>query len=783
MLIKNKIFVIIILILNCFLFNFNIFAEELNITAGEITFEKDEEMMIAKGSVIIIDSDGNKVSTEKAEYDKIKDQVTTYDKSKVILKNGYEITSDKVLYDNKNKLIVSNNEANLIDPDGNLISVDMFEYLIKENLFSSRGKIIITDVNKNKYFFNEMYVDTKNKKIVGSDIRVSLNQENISGLVAENEPRLAANSAFISENRSEFINGILTTCKQRGEKCPPWTLQAKKISHDKLKKTIYYDSAVLKIYDVPLFYFPKFFHPDPTVQRQSGFLSPFFTSKASIGAGFALPYYWAVNHDKDLTFTPKIYSGHKSLFLTEYRQAFENSFLVMDTSYTAGYENPSGTQTSGSRNHFFAKFDMDLSKDDSYESIFKLNLQRVSNDTYFKIHNLDTALVDSENTSLKSDFQYNYKKDDVYFDMSASIYEDLTKLPTDRYEYILPNIEFGKSLVSSQSFGALDFKSQAFYNNFNTNSHNKFLINDFLWNSKNFFTKGGFLNTAEIQVKNTNYESKNDSSLKDSGGINEIAGVLAFRSALPMIKESLNYLNIFSPKAMLRFAPGHMKDLSTNDSQLSYSNLFSTNKTQETGVIESGTSAILGFDLSINEKKENENNYEKFSLSLGQTFNLENNFDLPSRSSLDQKMSDVVGEVNYNFSENSKIGYKFSLDHDLNTLNYNEISTELALGKVDFNLDYLEERNHIGNENYINTGITLNMNESNILTFETKKNFKTDSTEFYNLIYQYVNDCLTAGVEFNRTFYEDKDVEASDSLMFKISIKPFGGITTPSLYQ
>ena len=83
----------------------------------------------------------------------------------------------------------------------------------------------------------------------------------------------------------------------------------------------------------------------------------------------------------------------------------------MDTSYTAGYENPSGTQTSGSRNHFFAKFDMDLSKDDSYESIFKLNLQRVSNDTYFKIHNLDTALVDSENTSLKSDFQYNYKKD------------------------------------------------------------------------------------------------------------------------------------------------------------------------------------------------------------------------------------------------------------------------------------------------------------------------------------------------------------------------------------
>jgi len=63
-------------------------------------------------------------------------------------------------------------------------------------------------------------------------------------------------------------------------------LQAKKISHDKLKKTIYYDSAVLKIYDVPLFYFPKFFHPDPTVKRQSGFLAPLLTNTTALGVGF-----------------------------------------------------------------------------------------------------------------------------------------------------------------------------------------------------------------------------------------------------------------------------------------------------------------------------------------------------------------------------------------------------------------------------------------------------------------------------------------------------------------
>ena len=46
---------------------------------------------------------------------------------------------------------------------------------------------------------------------------------------------------------------------------------------------------------------------------------------------------------------------------------------------------------------------------------------------------------------------------------------------------------------------------------------------------------------------------------------------------------------------------------------------------------------------------------EKLSISMGQVFNPEKNQDLPSKSSLDQHMSDVVGEINYNFSE---IGFK-----------------------------------------------------------------------------------------------------------------------------
>ena len=56
----------------------------------------------------------------------------------------------------------------------------------------------------------------------------------------------------------------------------------------KKKKTIYYDNAVLKVYDIPIFYFQKLSHPDPTADRRSGFLPPIFTDSKNLGVGFGI---------------------------------------------------------------------------------------------------------------------------------------------------------------------------------------------------------------------------------------------------------------------------------------------------------------------------------------------------------------------------------------------------------------------------------------------------------------------------------------------------------------
>ena len=49
---------------------------------------------------------------------------------------------------------------------------------------------------------------------------------------------------------------------------------------------------------------------------------------------------------------------------------------------------------------------------------------------------------------------------------------------------------------------------------------------------------------------------------------------------------------------------------------------------------------------------------------------------------------------------------------------------------------------------------TFNFDEKNFITFKTRENKEIDLTEYYDLIYEYKNDCLVAGIKYNKTYYK-----------------------------
>ena len=87
----------------------------------------------------------------------------------------------------------------------------------------------------------------------------------------------------------------------------------------------------------------------------------------------------------------------------------------------------------------------------------------------------------------------------------------------------------------------------------------------------------------------------------------------------------------------------------------------------------------------------------------------------------------------------------------------------------------------MGSNHYVSNNTTLKLNNTNSLTFKTRSNREIDLTEFYNLMYQYENDCLRAALEYNKTFYADSDIKPEEELLFSLTIMPFSKISSTNL--
>ena len=105
--IKNSLKTSLILFLSLFIFNLNLYAEEFNITAKEILLDKNDEVLIGKGEVEAIDSDGNIISADTITYNKSEEFLSAEGNVKITDKEGNILLSKKASYDKINELITT----------------------------------------------------------------------------------------------------------------------------------------------------------------------------------------------------------------------------------------------------------------------------------------------------------------------------------------------------------------------------------------------------------------------------------------------------------------------------------------------------------------------------------------------------------------------------------------------------------------------------------------------------------------------------------------------------
>ena len=733
---------------------------DIIITSNESILNKKKSLLKAIGNVKLVDrKNKTKINSDIIIYNKKDNLISAKGQSTAYLKEIYILEGEDIYFDKNKQTIYSNDDSILKDESGNILKFSKFTYNIIDGL-ATVSNLDFMDNKKNNFLLNDAIIDLNNKSMTGNKANVYFNKSIFGN--EENDPRISGKKLFDNEQNTIIENAEFTSCKLNpNEKCPPWLMKAKKVTHNKKKKIIEYKNAWLNIYDKPVLYFPFFYHPDPTVKRQSGFLMPKISNSSFLGSSLQLPYYNVISDSKDLTFSPRLFFDDKYLFQTEYRQAGKNSDFIIDHSL-----NNSGDSFNS---HLFANL-FGVYKNSNIE----LNLETVSNRKYLKKYDVNSVLI-NDITTLNSFVSYETSSNDTFFYSSFESFEDLTKEDSDSFEYIYPNYVLSKNL-DTENNGNLILSSSGFQKKYDTNKYDGLIVNDLIFSSDYKITQSGILRNFSVNLKNVNTNGDNSDNYNNEME-NKMLGGLLYNLSFPLVKNTNKGINYFSPTISARFSPTQTKNIEQKEIRVDYINLFNIDRLNEEDMIEGGESLTLGGEYSF----ESEGN-KVLGFSAGQVFRFKENKDLPINSSIGQKSSNIIGGLDYVPSEYFNINYDFSVDNGLSEFKYNYIETGLSINNFFTSFNFLETNNVIGDNNkYISNQTKISFDQNNSLGFSTNKNLNINLTEYYDIIYEYQNDCLKAAIEYKKTYYEDVGISPDENIFFTLSIVPFASLSSPTL--
>ena len=787
---KDKILILFLSLIFKILFITNTLGEEIKFEANVIEFLDKDKKIIAEKNVKIFSNTGVVINADKMVYNKEIGIINA--EGEIIIENNdndIKIYGDKLIYDqNLNKLKVSKNvEIKILDDytlETELINYDIVKKEIvietianifdnlgnkitaKQTIFSMKNKLLkinntkMFDVLKNEYHFDTAIVNFSSQEIIGDGIKIDFFNNAFGN--EQNDPRLRGNSIYSDNNETIVKKGVFTTCKKQKDKCPPWQFKAAEIKHNKNKKTIYYKNAWLEIYDKPIVYFPKFFHPDPTVNRQSGFLIPTIKSSSSHGDSISVPYFQVISDNKDITFSPQFFGNNEALFQNEFRQENKNSSHISDFSLKK--------KSGASKSHFFSNTISNLNFTNFDSGELEVNVETTSNNTYLKSHNIKTEITN--NSSLLNSFlSLKANKEDLFLEARFESYEDLTKeKSSDKYEYLLPSLELSKSFNNN-----LNLTSTAYNKNYDTNIFEKVLTNNLKYSSNPKISSKGIINKFSLLLKNVTTEGDNSQKYESDLRSHNYSSFM-YDISYPMKNSGNKYDNFITGKASFMYSPNKNRNVQNLDRRINIKNIYSQDRLGLSDSVEGGQSITLGGEYSL----INKNNRNLLKANIASVFRDKSDESLPTKSTINNKGSDFIGSLLFEPNDNLKLDYNFSLDNDFSSTNYNLLKADFTVNKFVTSFEYLQENDEVGSQSYFSNNMKLGLTSSSSLKYMTRRNRKTDLTEYYNLIYEYKNDCLTAAIQYNKNYYSDKDLKPTEEIFLSISIVPFTTINSPS---
>lgn len=227
------------------------------------------------------------------------------------------VTANEMIYDYRNNKVHAVGGVQIYY-DGGVLEADKVTYDRITNKMLAEGNV--------RYKAKDGNIIHANTLDMTQDFREAF----VNSMLVETpqRTRFAASRADRTEgNITVFSNGVYTACepcRDDPKKPPLWQVKAARIIHNEGERKVYYENGTLELFGYPVAYLPFFYHPDPTVKRQSGFLPPSVYSNSRVGVGVEAPYFWSIKPNMDATFAAVPFSNQGVLAKAEFRHRLVN---------------------------------------------------------------------------------------------------------------------------------------------------------------------------------------------------------------------------------------------------------------------------------------------------------------------------------------------------------------------------------------------------------------------------------------------------------------------------
>jgi LPS-assembly protein len=704
------------------------------------------------------DPDQIQFSADTAEYDSDGDVVTVKGDVRMF-REGNRLRADQVLWNRRSGQVIATGNIAVTNPEGDTAYGDRIE---------------LTDSLKDGAIENMLVVLEQGGRIAAQ-----------RGTRAEN--------GVITVDRAAYTPCAVVD-SNNCPKEPSWKITAVRVVYDPAKQRIRYKGARVSLFGFATLPLPVFSHSVGT-DNASGLLAPDLRYDAVNGFEIALPYYFNLAPDRDLTLKPHFFTDTLPMLQAEYRQLMPNGAFRV-TGY-ATYSRRSDDFVSpvvgvSSENAFRGYIDaagrFQFDQNWSVGGSFRLASDR----TFLRRYDINS------DDRLRNNLRIERIDQDSYFAINGWAVQTLRPTENQGLQAIaMPEIDyrrrFGQNLIPGGRF-ELQANTLAISRSAGQDTQRAFASLRYdlrkltSWGQEVTLTgyaRGDLYNTSDtLATSVVGYRGLEGFRARG------IAAV-AIDVKWPLIGEAFGGIQRVTPRVQMVAAPEIENfDVPNEDARavdLEDSNLFALNRFPGYDRFEDSTRFTFGLDYALYLPGIS------VEANIGQSYRLSSRSTiLPDGTGLTDRFSDIVGRTVVRFKDFVSFTHRYRLDKDNLAIRRNEVdatigsrSTFATIGylrlnrNIDFALEDLQDREEARAGARVQVTRFWSMFGSAVIDLTDREEDPTSNASGFEPIrhrlgVEYEDDCLRLAVTWKRDYQTSGDARRGNSYLLTLALKNLG---------